>query len=198
MKELYVASKNKHKIKEIRNKLEPLGYKVKSILDVDPSLDIVEDKDTFEGNALKKAMALYDLVKKPVLADDSGLSVDALKGAPGVYSARYAKEDATDEENNQRLLENLQTVEKRDAMFVTVMVLVGVDEFPIYARGYLKGEIARSPLGENGFGYDPIFIVKEDKRRLSEYTLAEKNKISHRAKALEEIILYMKNIHTML
>ncbi len=192
MNELYVATKNKHKIIEIQKKLVPLGYHVLSLLDVNKELDIIEDQDSFEGNALKKAMTLYDIIKKPVLADDSGLMVDALDGAPGVFSARYAGEEARDDENNRLLLENLQTVETRDARFCTVMVLVGVEKNPVYAYGYLEGEIAYKARGENGFGYDPIFIVKGENRHLAEYTLEEKNEISHRGKAMEEIIRYLK------
>lgn len=192
MKELFVASKNKHKMIEIKKKLLPLGYHVLSLNDVDKELEIIEDQDTFEGNALKKAMALYNIVKKPVLADDSGLIVDALDGNPGVYSARFAGENATDEMNNALLLEKLQTVHKRDARFTTVMVLVGIDEKPVFAHGFLEGEIALKARGENGFGYDPIFIVKGKGRHLSEYTLDEKNAISHRGQALDEIIRYLK------
>lgn len=198
MKELYVASKNKHKIEEIQKKLNPLGYHVLSLMDVDQNLEIIEDQDTFEGNALKKAMTLYKMVNKPVLADDSGLIVDALDGAPGVYSARYAGENVTYDENNQLLLENLQTTVERDARFITVMVLVGVEEHPIYAYGYLEGKIALKARGKNGFGYDPIFIVKGEDRHLSEYTLDEKNVISHRGKALDEIIRYLKTQKAML
>ena len=98
MKELYIASKNKHKIEEMKERLSPLGLEIKSLLDLDQEFKIIEDKDTFEGNALKKAKTLYAYLQKPVLADDSGLMVDALKGAPGVYSARYSGQGATDEE----------------------------------------------------------------------------------------------------
>jgi len=192
MKELYVASKNNHKIEEMKDKLHPLGYRVLSLNDIDQNLEIEEDQDTFEGNALKKAMTLLKIVNRPVLADDSGLIVDALKGAPGVYSARYAGEHASDEENNQLLLENLQTVDARGARFITVMVLVGLAEKPIYAHGYLEGDIARKPRGKNGFGYDPIFVVKGEDKHLAEYLTAEKNTISHRGKALDEIIRYLK------
>jgi len=198
MKELYVASKNKHKIEEIKEKLEPLGFSIYSLLDLNQDVNIVEDKDTFEGNALKKAVTLNQIVNKPVLADDSGLIVDALDGAPGIYSARYAGEQATDEMNNQLLLKNLESIHERDARFVTVMALVGMEENPIYAYGYLEGSIARKYRGTNGFGYDPIFVVKGEDRHLSEYTLTEKNKISHRANALDEIIQYLKRRRSML
>jgi XTP/dITP diphosphohydrolase len=192
MKELYVASKNKHKIEEIQEKLNPLGYLVHSLLDIQEDIEIVEDQDTFEGNALKKAITLQKMVNKPVLADDSGLIVDALDGAPGIYSARYAGEKATDEQNNQLLLKNLQTVQNRNARFITVMALVGFETNPVFTRGYLEGTIAQNPRGTNGFGYDPIFVVAGGNRHLSEYSLEEKNRISHRGKALEEIIQYLK------
>lgn len=192
MKELFIASKNNHKIKEIKDKLQPLGFHISSLQSVDDEIEIVEDKDSFKGNALKKAETLYRIINKPVLADDSGLVVDALDGAPGIYSARFAGEHATDKENNTLLLERLQRVENRTARFVTAMVLVGLSDQPIVSYGYLEGEIAMKPFGSNGFGYDPIFVVNADKRHLSEYTMEEKNRISHRGKALDELIQYLK------
>ena len=192
MKELYIASKNKHKIEEMKERLSSLGLEIKSLLDLDQEFEIIEDKDTFEGNALKKAKTLYAYLQKPVLADDSGLMVDALKGAPGVYSARYSGQEATDEENNALLLKNMEGVLDRTARFVTVMVVLGLEEEAIVTQGTLEGEIALSPKEGHGFGYDPIFIVKEDGRYLSEYLMEEKNQISHRGKALNKLIKHFK------
>ena len=191
MKTIYIASRNTHKIEEMRQVLEPIGFKVLSMADVDKKITIVEDKDTFEGNALKKAKTLQEYVKAPVLADDSGLEVDALDGRPGVYSARFAGENATDEENNHLLLTRLKGVNERSARFVCAMVLVGLGE-DIIVRGTLEGDIAFIPKLGNGFGYDPLFLVKEDGRYLSEYTMEEKNQISHRGKALNKLKKHFK------
>ena len=192
MKELIVASKNKHKIEEIKDALSPFGYKVTSLLDLAMDINIIEDQDTFEGNALKKAMEVRKHTKKMVLADDSGLMVDALGGKPGVYSARFAGENSSDQENMDLLLEKLQNETDKKARFVTVMVLVGLQEEPIFAKGYLEGYIADKPHYENGFGYDPVFVVQETNKVLSKYSLQDKNHISHRANALKEIIRYIK------
>jgi len=191
MKTIYIASQNTHKIEEIGKVLEPLGFTVLSMADLGKKITIVEDQDTFEGNALKKAKTLEAYVKTPVLADDSGLEVDALDGRPGVYSARFAGEHATDEENNQLLLTRLQGVKERSARFVCAMALVGLGE-DIIVRGTLEGQIAKTPKLGNGFGYDPLFLVKKDGRYLSDYTMEEKNKISHRGKALNKLRKHFK------
>ena len=191
MKEIVIATKNKHKIIEMKAMLETLGYNVYTLYDFSEFPDIIEDKDTFRGNAQKKAEELSDYLQKDVIADDSGIEVFALNGAPGVYSARYAGEQVTYEDNNKLLLENMQGIKDRRARFVTCICLFRRNKNPEFFEGYLDGSIATTYKGEHGFGYDPIFVVDGDTRHLAEYRLEEKNKISHRAKALKNLISYL-------
>ena len=193
MKEIVIATKNEHKVIEFKNVLERLGYKVLSLFDFDEFPEIIEDKDTFKGNALKKASSLAKYLNKTVIADDSGLEVFSLDGAPGVYSARYAGENVTYQDNNKLLLKNMKNIQERKARFLTCMCIYNSDKEPVFFEDYLYGEIAYENKGENGFGYDPIFIVDEDKRHLAEYKLEEKNKISHRGKCLIKLEDYLKN-----
>lgn len=193
MKEILIATKNKHKYIEIQRALEPLGYKVLTLFDFDEFPDIIEDKDTFRGNALKKAEELSNYLNKDVIADDSGLEVFSLNNEPGIFSARYSGDDATAESNNQKLLNKLEGISNRDARFVTTMCLYSIGKEPVYFEGYLNGKIATVYKGTNGFGYDPIFIVKGTEKHLAEYGLDEKNKISHRALCLQKLIAYLNN-----
>ena len=174
--------------------LEPLGYKILSLFDFDEFPEIIEDKDTFRGNAQKKAEELAMYLNKVVIADDSGLEVDVLNGAPGVYSARYGGEHATYADNNTLLLKNLEGVKNRKARFVTCMCVFEIGQEPLFFEDYLNGDIAVTYKGDNGFGYDPIFIPGEDERHLAEYSLAEKNVISHRGKCLVKLTSYLKKI----
>jgi XTP/dITP diphosphohydrolase len=194
MKEIVIATKNTHKINEIEQVLSPLGYQILSLFDFDEFPDIIEDQDSFKGNAMKKAKELSKYLNKTVIADDSGLEVEALNNAPGIYSARFAGEDATYEDNNKLLLEKLVGVKHRDARFVTSLCVYFVDQDPIFIEEYLYGSIAEDYKGSNGFGYDPIFIVKDDGRRLAEYTTEEKNQISHRGKCIKKLVPILKNI----
>lgn len=187
MKEIVVATKNQHKIIEFKAMLEKLGYKILSLFDFDEFPDIIEDKDTFRGNAEKKARELAEYLHLPVIADDSGLEVMALNGAPGVYSARYAGENVTYDDNNKLLLKNMEKETMRDARFITCMCIYEEGKEPIFFEDYLYGEIAYQYKGDNGFGYDPIFIPKGDTRHLAEYSLEEKNQISHRGKCLVKL-----------
>lgn len=184
---LLVATANAGKLKEIREILD--GFNVLGLNDLDFKIDIVEDGDTFFDNAFKKANTLMQKMNVPVLADDSGLEVDALDGRPGVYSARFAGEDATDEENTNKLLLEMENVsdDNRTARFVCIMCLVCPDGSCHSARGETEGIILRYPIGENGFGYDPVFLNKEFEKTLAELTLEEKNAISHRGKALNQM-----------
>lgn len=175
--------------------LEPLGYDVLSMADVGLSdLDVLEDGETFEENALKKAREIFALVKQPVLADDSGLMVEALNGAPGVFSARYSGEGANATSNNLKLLEALQGLpeEKRQAKFVCVMAWIDQHGVEKVVRGEAQGIILESLSGEGGFGYDPLFYVKDTGKTYAELSSEEKNKISHRAKALQGIRDYLE------
>jgi XTP/dITP diphosphohydrolase len=193
MKEILIATQNKHKIMEMKQLLEPLGFEVLTLHNFPKVPEIIEDQDTFRGNAFKKAKTLSDILQKDVIADDSGLEVYALDMAPGVYSARYAGENVTDEDNNQLLLKNMKDIQNRKARFVTTICYYRRHQEPVYFEDYLMGEIARTYQGENGFGYDPIFIVDADQRHLAEYTMEEKNKISHRGKCTQKLVQFMKN-----
>lgn len=192
MKEIVIATKNEHKVIEMKQMLEPLGYKVFTLHDFNELPEIIEDKDTFKGNALKKAKTLSEYLNKDVISDDSGLQVEALNNEPGVYSARYAGENVSYHDNNELLLKNLQSESNRTARFITTICLYRIGEEPVYFEDYLYGSIAYNYKGDYGFGYDPIFIVDEDQRHLAEYTTEEKNQISHRGKCLKQLILYLK------
>lgn len=193
MKEIVIATKNKHKIIEMKKMLEPLGFKVLTLFDFSDFPEIIEDKFTFKDNALKKAKELALYLKKPVLADDSGLEVFSLNNEPGVYSARYGGIEKDYGKNNELLLKNLAGIENRKARFVTSLCLYYLDKEPIFIEDYLYGEISKEYLGENGFGYDPIFYVPELNKNLAEISLEEKNKISHRGKSLLRLIERLKS-----
>ncbi len=186
-KKLLVATGNKGKLKEIREILN--GVEVLGLSDLPFSIEIEEDGDTFYKNALKKASVLAEKMSVPVLADDSGLEVDALDGAPGVYSARYSGENATDESNTEKLLRALESVpyEKRTARFVCVMCLVMPGEKTYSTRGETEGIILTEPRGEGGFGYDPVFYSEHYQKSFAELSSDEKNAISHRGIALEKM-----------
>ncbi len=182
-----IATRNRGKIKELKELLVDFGLDILP-LDHFPQVgEIVEDGDTFFENAMKKAKTVSEKTGLMAIADDSGLEVDALKGAPGVYSARYAGEDATDNQNYLKLLDKMKDIptEKRGAQFRCVMVAYRPDGKWVSAEGVCRGRISPSPKGEQGFGYDPVFVPEGDTRTMAELTREEKNKISHRGKALE-------------
>ncbi len=185
---LIIATNNQGKVREIKQMLEPLGYEPISLKDAGIEINVVEDGDTFEENAHLKAKAVYDICRCPVVADDSGLEVDFLDGAPGIYSARYAGENATDEQRIQKILDELDGVDTsmRTARFVCAMYCILDDETEYSVRGTLEGFIGEEPMGENGFGYDPIFMVDED-TSVAMLSAEEKNRISHRAAALKQL-----------
>ena len=185
---LIVASNNKNKIREIR---EIIGdrFEILSLKDVNIDIEIIEDGQTFEQNALIKARTISKLMPyHAVLADDSGLCVKALDGAPGIYSARYSGENATDESNRKKLLKNMEDIADRKARFVCCMALILPDKTqPIICQGICNGLIGYEEKGNNGFGYDSIFIIEEEDKTLAQLSEEEKNKISHRRKALDKI-----------
>ncbi len=181
MKVLF-ASKNKGKIREVKKILGD-DFEVLSLLDFEGVPDIDEDKDTFLDNSKKKAREIFEIFRIPIIADDSGLLVEQLNGNPGVYSARYAGENATDNDNNLKLISELKGFPSpHKAKYVCVAVFYNGDDY-ISAEGELKGEIVLEPKGSNGFGYDPLFIADGYKITMGEVSLEEKNKISHRSKA---------------
>ncbi len=192
MKEIVVASTNEGKIKEIRAMLNEIGIDVKSIKDVfDEEIEIEENGQTFKDNALIKAQTISNLIHKPTLADDSGLEVKAMNGAPGIYSARFMGHDTSYDIKNQAIIDAVQGKE-REARFVCAMVLCIPNEEPIFIEEYFNGEINDKIEGENGFGYDPIFYVPELGKTSASLTLEEKNQYSHRAKALKKLYQILK------
>ena len=186
-RKVILSSGNKHKVKEIRNILKDMPFDVVSKDEMGfEDFDVIEDGETLEENAFKKAFELSKLINGIIIADDTGLFVDALDGHPGVYSARYAGEHVSYIDNNNLLLKNLRDIpaEKRTAYFKTVVAVVLENGEHFMAEGICRGKIDFEPRGENGFGYDPLFIVEGTNKTFSEMTDDEKNKISHRANAL--------------
>lgn len=218
-KVILVATRNKGKVGEFAAMFGELGYEVRSLLDYPELPDIVEDQDTFLGNALKKAREIAEQLHIPVLADDSGLEVEALGGEPGVYSARYAGEPANDAANNDKLLRELARKGRPyplaadsdlsrtgasapaetavavygKARFVSVLVLYHPEDGTwIHSEGTCSGYILPERRGAGGFGYDPLFYMPEYGKTLAEMALAEKNRVSHRANALAKLIGIIK------
>ena len=181
------ATSNQGKMREIREILKGLGTEILSMKEAGVQADIVEDGDTFEANAVIKAKAVWEEAGGIVLADDSGLEVDALGGAPGVYSARYAGEHGNDQKNNALLLKNLQAVpaQQRTARFVSSVCCVFPDGRQLTVRGACEGTIAFEPRGGGGFGYDPLFLVGG--KTFGELTAQEKDRVSHRGNALRKL-----------
>lgn len=191
---LIFATKNKHKMREIHQILDEKGYEILSMEEAGIDLDVVEDGHTFEENALIKARTIRDYVKDAVvLADDSGLEVDYLDGAPGIYSARWQGENTPYSVKNQLLLQKMEGVpeEERTARFVCAMAAAFPDGTDQVVRGTIEGLIGYEAAGENGFGYDPVFFVPEYKRTTAEMTPEQKNTISHRGQALCMISQYL-------
>lgn len=185
MKDIIFATKNKGKLKEIKNILGD-KFNIKSMEEAGITEDILEDGKTFEENAIKKATEIMKKTGCIVLADDSGLEIDFLDKAPGVYSARYMGEETPYKIKNEKILELLKDVpkEKRTARFISVIAMAIPSKEPIITKGTIEGMIGYEIKGENGFGYDPIFYIPHLGKTSGELTLEEKNKISHRGKAL--------------
>ena len=182
---LVLASKNAKKLVEMNDILSHLGVEVCSETEAGVDLDVEETGTTFEENSLLKAKAVMEASGLPAIADDSGLCVDCLNGAPGVYSARYGGEGLSDEDRYRMLLENMRGQMTRTAKFVSVITCCFPNGGVLTARGECPGSIAYAPMGEGGFGYDPVFFVPELKKTFAQLTADEKNAISHRWKALE-------------
>lgn len=190
-----IATNNAHKLSELRKILIPLNIDAVSAKEANVNLlDVEETGTTFEENAELKAMAAYKITGMPAIADDSGLTVDALNGEPGIYSSRYSGEEATDEKNIEKLLKKLSDVpeEKRTAKFVCAICCILEDGEKIFVRGECEGKIAFSKKGESGFGYDPVFITKSGKA-FAELSSEEKNDISHRGNALKLLSKELNN-----
>ncbi len=190
MKQAVLATKNKGKIKELKDLLKDFNLEIISLDKFSDKIGkIIEDGQSFFENAMKKAKTVAEKTGLLAIADDSGLEVDALKGRPGIYSARFAGENASDEENNQKLLEELKNIpeEKRTARFKCVIVAYKPDGTWISVEGTCEGKITFAPRGNYGFGYDPIFQPKGYDKTMAELTSEEKNKISHRGNALRKL-----------
>lgn len=194
MKEIVLATRNRHKGSELAALLGDLGITIRTLEEFPHVPEVVEDGATCEANAIKKAQEVAAATGLPAVADDTGLEVDALNGRPGVYAARYAGEHATYDDNCRKLIQELRGVlpAQRTARFITVAALVPASgDGAKVTTGELRGTITETPVGSKGFGYDPVFFVPELGKTLAELTPDEKNRISHRAKAflkLREII----------
>jgi XTP/dITP diphosphohydrolase len=193
------ATNNRHKLQEIQNKLGK-AYDIISLSDLpagqaglDNNEELPETHDTLEENSLEKAQYIYDKHKVNCFADDTGLLVEALDGAPGVMSARYAGETKSSEDNINLLLHNLRGVENRNAKFITVITLI-LDGAIYQFTGEVHGTITESKRGKNGFGYDPIFVPEGLQKTFAELDLEDKNKISHRARAVAKLVEFLKTI----
>lgn len=182
---LVLASKNKKKLIELNAILSGLGVEVCSEAEAGVDVDVEETGTTFEENSLLKAKAVMEASGMPAIADDSGLCVDALGGAPGVYSARYGGEGLDDQGRTRLLLENMKGQSPRTCRFVSVITCCFPNGDVLSARGECEGTVAFSPMGEGGFGYDPVFFVPGLKKTFAQLSAEEKNSMSHRGKALE-------------
>lgn len=189
---LIFATQNKHKIEEIKPGLNPqielidlenLGFKE----------DVPENADTLEGNALEKANFIYSKYNIDTISDDTGLEVESLNGEPGIYSARYAGESKNSDDNIDKLLQNLKGKSNRKAQFKTVIALI-LDQKEYVFEGIVEGEITESRKGEMGFGYDPVFQPTGYNKTFAEMTLEDKNKISHRARALKKLTIFLNEL----
>jgi XTP/dITP diphosphohydrolase len=203
---ILLATTNEGKVRELRQLLRDLDVEILSLKDMDKKLEVEEDKETFLENAIKKATSYAKFYKLPVIAEDSGLEVDALNGLPGIYSARFfdielGKEVlkeipenlSKDEKNNLKLLRLLENQTDRKARYKTALVFYKFD-FGIWTEGVCEGQIAYKPEGNQGFGYDPIFIPEGYNKTMAQLTPEEKNKISHRGKAVSKLVEILKKV----
>ena len=188
IRELVLATRNRHKGEELAALLDDLGIKIRTLDEFPDAPEVIEDGNTCEANAVKKARAIAEFTGLPTVADDTGLEVDALGGRPGVYAARYAGENATYEDNCRKLLRELTGVprERRTARFLTVAAVALPSDGVRVAQGTLNGVIAEEASGTLGFGYDPVFLIPELGKTLAQLSAGQKNTISHRAKAFTQ------------
>jgi XTP/dITP diphosphohydrolase len=189
---LVFATNNKHKLRELQSMLGD-GIKLLSLNDIGCDEDIPEEQETLEGNASQKAFYVYNKFGYNCFADDTGLEIDALNGEPGVYSARYAGEERSAEANMDKVLAGLVKIKNRNARFRTVISMV-IDGLENQFQGIVEGEILTEKKGGSGFGYDPIFQPNGFTKTFAEMDLTEKNKISHRGRAVEKLVMYLKNV----
>lgn len=185
---LLIATNNKHKVNEIKNILNNKKFELFTLSDLNINIEIDEDKDTLEGNALKKAEEVFKIVKLPCIADDTGLFVEAINGEPGVFSSRYAGENATYDDNCNKLLKNMENIpdDKRNAYFKTVVCFYESENKYTFFEGICEGKIINGKYGEKGFGYDPVFIPSGFNLTYAQMSETEKNSISHRGIAFKK------------
>ena len=192
MKKIVVATNNKGKVEEIKEIFK--GYELLTLKDVNCNIEVDEDQETFEGNSLKKAKEISEIVGMPCIADDSGLCIEEFNGWPGVYTARFLGENATPEERNRAILDKMKNLEddRRNAEVKCVVTYYESGKV-LVGKGEIKGKIAKEPRGSNGFGFDPIFEI-ENGKTYAELEKQEKNAISHRKKALENLKKQLTNL----
>ncbi len=195
---IVLATSNKNKLKEIQEILKEYPVAIKSLADFGPMPEAVEDGETFDENAYKKAIHYAKVLGVPCLADDSGLAVDALDGRPGVYSARYAGPGATDWDNCEKLLGEMAGTTKRTAHFVCVLSLATPAGPALTWEARCEGEITHERRGESGFGYDPVFFSPELGKTFAEVSMAEKSSVSHRGRALADFAAEFANVQVWL
>lgn len=197
---IVLATRNENKVREVKQFLEPNGIEVVSLNEFPDFPEIEETGETFQDNAAKKATEACMFTGMTALADDSGLEVDSLNGLPGIYSARFAGENKSDEDNNNKLLELLEGLPEyqRKARFRCVMAVATTECFVYTTEGVCEGVIAEEPRGEGGFGYDPIFYLPEYEKTFAELDLETKNKISHRARALTGVLDIISELKIMM
>lgn len=191
---LVLATTNKGKTREIQELLKGFPIEIRNLSDFGPIPEVIEDGETFDDNAYKKASFTARVLGYPAMADDSGLCVDALDGAPGVYSARYAGENATDADNVAKLMQALENEENRKAAFQCVISIAVPTGAALTYEGSCEGILTREPAGDNGFGYDPLFFYPDFNKTFAQLTMEEKGRVSHRGKALKEVAREMDKI----
>lgn len=191
MKEIVVASTNKGKIREFKEMLEPMGYTVKSLADFPDMPEIEENGTTFEENAVIKAQSVTDRYGIEAISDDSGLSIDAFGGEPGIHSARYLGHDTSYDYKNRVILERMEKESNRNCHYTCAIAVTRPNEEPVVFCDIVECEIAKEPKGENGFGYDPIVYYAPLQKNMAEMTKDEKNAISHRGKAIRRFEAWM-------
>lgn len=191
--EIVLATNNAHKLKEVREILSPHKITVYGLNDLNlHPKDVEENADNYYGNALIKAKSVQELTTLPIIADDSGLEIEAMNNEPGLRSARFASEHGGHKEAIEFILKQLKDSPNRKARFVCDIVLLNEDEKPLLFEGIAQGTIAEQPFGEGGFGYDPIFVEKDLGKTYAEMKEEEKNKVSHRGRALKKLLTYLK------
>jgi XTP/dITP diphosphohydrolase len=191
---IVLATTNMGKTREIQELLQGFPIIIKNLADFGPIPEVIEDGETFDDNAYKKASFTARVLGYPAMADDSGICVDALDGAPGVYSARYAGKNATDADNVKKILDELKSHENRNAAFKCVISIAVPTGAALTYEGECKGVITDKPIGDNGFGYDPLFFYPEFNKTFARLTIEEKGRVSHRGHALKQIAEDMDKI----